>query len=206
MARYRESVCRLCRREGIKLFLKGSRCLSDKCALDRRNYAPGQHGQNRVKLSEYGTQLREKQRGKRIYGIMERQFRNYFRIADRKKGITGEMLLQLLERRLDNVVYRLGLAPTRRLARQLVRHNHFAVNSRKVNIPSYLVKKGDIIEIRENSRDLRVVRDSLKDTRGVPAWLQLDAPSMKGIVQNLPAREEINAPLQEHLIVELYSK
>lgn len=208
MARYRESVCRLCRREGIKLFLKGSRCLSDKCALERRNYAPGQHGQNRAKLSEYGTQLREKQKGKRIYGIMERQFRNYFRVADRKKGITGEVLLQLLERRLDNVVYRLGLAPTRRLARQLVRHNHFAVNSRKVNIPSYLVKKGDIIEVRENSRDLQVVKDSLKETdkRGVPAWLQLDAPSMKGIVQNLPVREEINAPLQEHLIVELYSK
>jgi small subunit ribosomal protein S4 len=206
LARYRESACRLCRREGIKLFLKGSRCLSDKCALDKRNYAPGQHGQNRVKLSEYGTQLREKQKGKRIYGIMERQFRNYFRIADRKKGITGEMLLQLLERRLDNVVYRLGLAPTRRLARQLVRHNHLAVNSRKVNIPSYLVKKGDIIELRENSRDLQVVRDSLKDARGVPAWLQLDARSMKGIVQNLPVREEISAPLQEHLIVELYSK
>ncbi len=208
MARYRESVCRLCRREGIKLFLKGSRCLTDKCAVERRNYAPGQHGQSRIKLSEYGTQLREKQRGKRIYGIMERQFRNYFKIADRKKGITGEMLLQLLERRLDNVVYRLGLAPTRRLARQLVRHNHFAVNSRKVNIPSYLVKKGDTVEVREKSRDLQAVKNSLKETdkRGVPAWLQLDAPSLKGVVQNLPEREEINTPLQEHLIVELYSK
>lgn len=208
MARYLDSVCRLCRREGVKLFLKGNRCLSDKCALDRRNYPPGQHGQRRVKLSEYGMQLREKQKGKRIYGIMERQFRNYFRTADRKKGVTGESLLQLLERRIDNVVYRLGFAPTRKLARQLVRHNHLTVNSRKVNIPSYMVKKGDIIEIREKSRDLEVIKNSLKevDKRGVPAWLQLDSSSMKGVVQNLPTREEINLPLQEHLIVELYSK
>lgn len=208
MARYRESVCRLCRREGVKLFLKGNRCLSDKCALDRRNYAPGQHGQKKTKLSEYGIQLREKQKGKRIYGIMERQFRNYFRMADKKKGITGDTLMQLLERRLDNVVYRLGFASTRRLARQLVKHNHFTVNSRKVNIPSYIVKRADIIEVKENSRSLQVIKDSLKDTdkRGIPAWLQLDPSSMKGIVQNLPAREEITVPLQEQLIVGLYSK
>ena len=208
MARYRDSVCRLCRREGEKLFLKGSRCLGDKCAIDKRNYAPGQHGQSRSKLSEYGTQLREKQKGKRIYGLMERQFRNYFRIADKKKGITGETLLQLLERRLDNVVYRLGFAPTRKLSRQLVGHNHVVVNNRKVNIPSYIVKKGDIIEVREKSRNLKVIKDSLKETekKGIPAWLQLDSPFMKCVVMNLPAREEINVPLQEHLIVELYSK
>ena len=208
MARYRDSVCRLCRREGEKLFLKGSRCLGDKCAIDKRNYAPGQHGQSRSKLSEYGTQLREKQKGKRIYGLMERQFRNYFRIADKKKGITGETLLQLLERRLDNVVYRLGFAPTRKLSRQLVGHNHVVVNNRKVNIPSYIVKKGDIIEVREKSRNLKVIKDSLKETekKGIPAWLQLDSPFMKCVVMNLPTREEINIPLQEHLIVELYSK
>jgi small subunit ribosomal protein S4 len=208
LARYKEAVCRLCRREGIKLFLKGNRCFSEKCGVSRRSYAPGQHGQSRSKLSAYGMQLREKQKGRRIYGIMERQFRNYFRIADKKKGITGENLLQSLERRLDNVVYKLGFAPAMRLARQLVRHNHFNVNNHRVNIPSYIVKKGDVIEVREGSRNLQVIKDSLKDVdkRGVPAWLQIDSSSMKGIVQNLPTREEINLPLKEELIVELYSK
>ncbi len=192
----------------MKLFLKGERCYTEKCAIDRRNYAPGQHGQNRKKFSDYGAQLREKQKVKRLYGLLERQFRNTFEEADRKKGITGEVLLSLLERRLDNVVYRLGFANSRNEARQLVRHNHFAVNHSKVNIPSYLVKPGDIIEVREKSKKVVRIQEAMEGVarRGVPQWLELDKDQMKGNVKSMPTREEITIPIQEKLIVELYSK
>ena len=208
MARYTKTNCRLCRRENLKLFLKGERCYTEKCAYDRRNYPPGQHGQARKKFSDYGTQLREKQKVKRIYGILENQFRNIFKEADRQKGITGETLLALLERRLDNIVYRLGFANSRDEARQLVRHNHFLVNQSKVNIPSYLVKPGDVIDLREKSKKVVRVLEALEGVarRGVPQWLELDKDQMKGSMKGLPAREDITLPIQEKLIVELYSK
>jgi len=208
LARYTKSACRLCRRENLKLFLKGERCYTEKCAIDRRNYAPGQHGQNRRKFSDYGAQLREKQKVKRLYGLLEIQFRNTFKEADRQKGITGEVLLFLLERRLDNAVYRLGFANSRDEARQLVRHNHFAVNQSKVNIPSYLVKPGDVIEVREKSKKVVRIQEALEGVarRGVPQWLELDKDQMRGNVKSMPTREEITIPIQEKLIVELYSK
>jgi small subunit ribosomal protein S4 len=208
LARYTKSNCRLCRRENLKLFLKGERCYTEKCAYDRRNYPPGQHGQDRKKFSDYGTQLREKQKVKRIYGILENQFRNIFKEADRQKGITGETLLALLERRLDNIVYRLGFANSRDEARQLVRHNHFLVDQSKVNIPSYLVKPGDVIELREKSKKVVRILEALEGVarRGVPQWLELDKDQMKGSMKGLPTREDISLPIQEKLIVELYSK
>lgn len=208
MARYTESGCRLCRRENLKLFLKGERCYTEKCAFERRNYPPGQHGQNRKKFSDYGAQLREKQKVKRMYGVLETQFRNAFKEADRKKGITGENLLSLLERRLDNTIYRLGFASTRNEARQLVRHNHFMVNQKKVNIPSYLVKPGDVIEVREKSKKIVRILEAMEGVarRGIPQWLELDKDQMKGVVKGLPTRPEITIPIQEKLIVELYSK
>jgi small subunit ribosomal protein S4 len=188
--------------------LKGERCYTEKCAFERRGYPPGQHGQGRKKFSDYGAQLREKQKVKRLYGLLENQFRNTFEIADRKKGITGEILLSLLERRLDNTVYRLGFASSRNEARQLVRHNHFLVNQTKVNIPSYLVKPGDVIELREKSKKIVRILDALEGVarRGVPSWLELDREQMKGSVRALPSREDITIPIQENLIVELYSK
>jgi len=208
LARYTKSVCRLCRRENLKLFLKGERCYTEKCAIERRNYPPGQHGQNRRKFSDYGSQLREKQKVKRLYGILENQFRNTFKEADRRKGITGEILLSLLERRLDNAVYRLGFANSRNEARQLVKHSHFLVNQTKVNIPSYLVKPGDIIQLREKSKKVVRILESLEGVarRGVPQWLELDKEQLKGSVKALPTREDITIPIQEKLIVELYSK
>ena len=208
MARYTKSACRLCRRENLKLFLKGERGYTEKCAIDRRNYAPGQHGQSRKKFSDYGAQLREKQKVKRLYGLLENQFRNTFKEADRQKGITGEILLFLLERRLDNAVYRLGFANSRNEARQLVRHNHFSVNQSKVNIPSYLVKPGDVIEVREKSKKVVRIQEALEGVarRGIPQWLELDKDQMKGSVKSMPTRQEITIPIQEKLIVELYSK
>lgn len=208
MARYTGPLCRLCRREGEKLFLKGSRCYTDKCAVEKRKYAPGQHGQNRGKLSDYGMQLREKQKVRRIYGVMEKQFRIYFKKASRMKGVTGEALLQLLERRLDNVVYRMGFAANRREARQLVRHGHFLVNGRTVDIPSYLLKPGDYVEIRESSKQLQIISDSLSmaEHRGFPEWIEMDMQNLKGKFVRIPSREEIQLPVQEQLIVELYSK
>lgn len=209
MARYTESVCRICRREGQKLFLKGDRCYTDKCAVTRRAYAPGQHGQGRRKLSEYGTQLREKQKVRRAYGILEGQFEHYFEMANKKEGVTGENLLTLLESRLDNVVYKLGLAVSRPEARQLVSHAHFTVNGKKVNIPSYLVKAGDVIEVAESSRSSEVFKRLMGQDAPVflvPTWMERDKNSLKGTVVRLPAREEIDVPVEEHLIVELYSK
>ncbi|NOZ55603.1 MAG: 30S ribosomal protein S4 [Calditrichaeota bacterium] len=209
MARYTGPVCKLCRREGVKLFLKGAKCSTNKCPMEKRAYAPGQHGRSRrFKQSEYGRQLREKQKMKRIYGVLERQFRRYFDIASRQKGITGENLLQLLERRLDNVVYRLGFAPSRRAARQLVRHRHFAVNGRVVDIPSYLVKPGDRIQVREKSRTLDVIHTSMrrvKEGRLVP-WLELDKAALVGTFREIPSREDIPVNVSEQLVVELYSK
>ncbi len=208
MARYIDSVCKLCRREGMKLFLKGERCLSDKCAFERRSYGPGVHGQRQRKQSEYGVRLREKQKVKRLYGLLEKQFRNYYHRAARQKGITGENLLRLLERRLDNVVYRLGLAHSRKQARQLVRHNHLLVNGRKVNIPSYIVNQGDKVAVKEKSRKLEAFLTALErvDARGVPAWLEIDREQARGVFLNLPAREDIDQDIQEQLIIELYSK
>ena len=208
MARYRGSECRLCRREGLKLFFKGDRCYTEKCAFERRGYAPGEHGQARKKHSDYGVQLREKQRLKRMYGLLEKQFRGYFERADRMKGITGSNLLMLLERRLDNVVFRLGFAPSRNDARQLVRHSHFLVNGKKVNIPSYMVKKDDVVELREKSRKVLPILDSLETVarRGIPGWLELEKETFKGVVKAIPTREDITMPVQEQLVVELYSK
>ncbi len=211
MARYTGPVCRLCRREGIKLFLKGQRCFTEKCAIEKRNFVPGEHGRNvrmRSKVIGYGLQLREKQKVKRIYGIVERQFRRYFEKAARRKGITGEMLLQLLERRLDNVVCRLGFAGSRRQARQLVRHGHIDVNGRRVTIPSYLLNRGDEVVVRDKSRKVPVIVNSLQEVpgRGVPSWLTLDADNFKGQVLELPRRADIAMPIEEQLIVELYSK
>lgn len=208
MARYTKSLCRLCRRENLKLFLKGERCYTEKCAIERRGYPPGQHGQDRKKFSDYGAQLREKQKVKRLYGLMENQFRNTFKKADRQKGITGEILLSLLERRLDNTIYRLGFANSRNEARQLVRHNHFWVNRSKVNIPSYIVKPGDVIEVRDKSKKVVRILEAMEGVarRGVPQWLELDKEQLKGNVRALPTRVDINIPIQEKLIVELYSK
>ncbi|NPV30148.1 MAG: 30S ribosomal protein S4 [Firmicutes bacterium] len=208
MARYTGPVCRLCRREGIKLYLKGDRCYSDKCALDRRNYPPGEKAQARRKMTEYGLQLREKQRARRIYGVLERQFRRYFEIAERQKGITGENLLRLLERRLDNVVYRLGFAASRAEARQLVRHGHFTVNGRRVDIPSYLVKIGDVVAVAERSRELTRFAELAEAAahKTPPPWLEVDVERMQGRVLGFPAREDIDIPIKEHLIVELYSR
>ena len=208
MARYFESVCRLCRRENLKLYLKGDRCYSDKCAVERRGYPPGQHGQGRAKFSNYGVQLREKQKVKRMYGLMEKQFRNFFSKADRQKGITGTNLLLLLERRLDNLVYRLGFANSRSEGRQLVRHSHFTVNGKKVNIPSYLVKVGEVIELCEKSRKIPKIGESLEAVarRGIPSWLELEKEQFRGRLVSLPAREDLTMPIKEQLIVELYSK
>ena len=208
MARYTESVCRICRREGPKLFLKGDRCYTDKCAIDRRAYAPGQHGQSRKKLSEYGTQIREKQKVRRAYGILEGQFAHYFELANKKQGVTGENLLTLIERRLDNVVYRLGLAVSRPEARQLVSHAHFLVNGKKVNIPSYLVKVGDVITVAETSKKSPKFEAVLASTEGriVPKWLDMNKEALEGRVVAFAEREDIDLPIEEHLIVELYSK
>lgn len=208
MARYIGSVCRLCRRENLKLFLKGDRCYSDKCAYDRRNYAPGQHGQRRGKLSDYGIQLREKQKVKRMYGLLEKQFHSYFKKAERQRGITGTSLLVLLERRLDNVVYRLGFANSRIQARLLVRHGHFTVNGRKVNIPSYLVKVGDVIEVKEKKRTISLFAEAMDavERRGITNWLELEKDNFRGKVKAFPTREELTMPIQEQFIVELYSK
>jgi small subunit ribosomal protein S4 len=207
MARYRDAKCRLCRREGMKLFLKGARCFTDKCAIERRNYPPGQHGLNRGKLTQYGVQLREKQRAKRIYGLVEGQFRKYFQSAERQKGVTGENLLKLLELRLDNVVYRLGFAASRREARQMVTHGHFQVNGKKVTAPSFLVAVGHQIRLRPSSKLQVRVDDNINAGRGqVPPWLLLEPSERRGAVQGLPLREDIQIPVQEQLIVELYSK
>jgi small subunit ribosomal protein S4 len=209
MARYIGPVCRLCRREGIKLFLKGERCYTEKCAIEKRNFVPGQHGKARkAKLAGYGLQLREKQRVKRTYGVLENQFRRYFEAAARQRGITGELLLQMLECRLDNVVYRLGYSTSRAQARQLVRHGHFSVNGRKVDIPSYRVKEGDIVAVRDRSKQSTAVAHAMDEVkgRGIPEWLELRAEQMAGRVVSLPTRAQINLPVQEQLIVELYSK
>lgn len=208
MARYKKSVCKLCRREGMKLFLKGDRCYSDKCAIERREYPPGVHGQNRTKFSEYGTQLREKQKIKRLYGLLERQFRKTFAEADRRKGVTGENLIQLLESRLDNMVYRLGFANSRAEARLLIGQRHFSVNGKTVTIPSYLTKAGDTITVNEKSRKVARIHGALQavQRRGVPEWLNLDADHFKGTVKALPVRNQITIPMSEHLVVELYSK
>ena len=209
MAVYQDARCRMCRRAGMKLFLKGTRCHTDKCAIERRAYAPGEHGKSRrIKETNYGLQLREKQKARRLYGVLERQFRNYFEKAAEAKGVTGEVLLQMLERRLDNVVYRLGLAANRSQARQIVRHGHITVNGRKVDIPSFLVKPGQEVQVREKSRKLAVILTSLEARKGqsAPEWLQLDADRMIGKVLSVPTRESIPVPIQEQLIVELYSK
>lgn len=209
MSRYSGAVCRQCRRENVKLFLKGDRCYTDKCAVERRNYAPGQHGQRRTKVSDYGIQLREKQKVKRTYGLQEKQFRLYFAKADRMRGVTGENLLMLLERRLDSIVYRLGFAVSRAQARTLVRHGHFQVNDRKVNVPSYLVRPDDTVSLREKSREVTCINESLDSVmrRGVPSWVELDRDAFKGTIKALPVRSELTTPeFQEQLIVELYSK
>jgi small subunit ribosomal protein S4 len=206
MSRYTDANCRLCRREGQKLFLKGDRCYSSKCALDRRNYAPGQHGQGRAKVSEYGLQLREKQKAKRFYGLQETQFRNLFDKAARKQGITGENLLILLETRLDNVVFRLGFASSRKEARQLVNHGHFTVNGKKVNIPSYAVKAGDVIKVKEKSTNSPKFKEIKDMSITVPSWVSVDVEKLEGKVLSVPTRAEIDTPVAEHLIVELYSK
>ena len=208
MARYTDEQCRICRREGQKLFLKGSRCYSDKCSVSRRNYAPGEHGQKRTKLSEYGTQLREKQKTKSYYGVGEKQFRGYFEMASNKKGVTGDNLLQILESRLDNVVYRLGFGASRAQARQLVNHGQFEVNGKKVDIPSYLVKAGDVITVREIKKDNGAIKANIEANaaRPVPAWLELNNETLSGKVVRLASREDVDIPVEEHLIVELYSK
>ncbi|MBL0702175.1 MAG: 30S ribosomal protein S4 [Desulfosarcina sp.] len=209
MARYRGSVCRLCRRENLKLFLKGDRCYSDKCAFDRRGYPPGDHGQRRGrKPSDYGIQLREKQKVKRMYSLSEKQFRLFFKKAEKQKGVTGTNFLLLLERRLDNIVYRLGFVDSRSQGRHFVRHNHFTVNGIRVNVPSFSVKIGDIIEVREKSKKIQVLIDSLDAVvrRGVPQWLDLEKEKLKGVVKSFPIREDLTMPMQEQLIVELYSK
>ena len=208
MARYTGPSCRLCRRENMELFLKGERCYTDKCAIKRRNYPPGQHGQSRAKVSDYGVQLREKQKVRRIYGLLEKQFRSYFEEADRMKGVTGENLLSLLERRLDSMVYRAGFAASRTEARQLIRHGHFTLNGRKANIPSILLRVGDVLELREKSRKITAINESLEGVvrRGIPQWLELEKDAYRSVVKALPVREDITMPIQEQLIVELYSK
>jgi len=208
MARYTEASCRLCRREKEKLFLKGSRCYSDKCALTRRESAPGQHGKRGGKMSEYGLQLREKQKVKRIYGVLEKQFRGYFDIADRKKGITGENLISLLESRLDNVVYRMGFASSRKEARQLVRHNHFSIDGKKVNIPSYIVKEGQVIAVKDGSKKSPKFKEiaEANASKTAPAFVEVDFEKMVGKMITLPTKNDIEIPIEDHLIVELYSK
>ena len=207
MARYTGPVCKLCRREGQKLFLKGERCYF-KCAFERRNYPPGQHGQAREKQKDYGIRLREKQKIRRIYGILEKQFRRYFRLAERQKGITGENLLRILESRLDNMVYRSGLASSRADARQLVLHNHFTINGRKVNIPSYLTNAGDVIQVKEKSQSLERIERAIESAqqRGIPEWLELDQDRMQVTVKALPTRDQVPESIEEQLVVELYSK
>jgi small subunit ribosomal protein S4 len=209
MAVYHDARCRLCRREGMKLFLKGARCLTDKCAFERRGYAPGEHGKSRrAKETNYGLQLREKQKARRIYGLLERQFRQYFTKAAVAKGVTGEVLLQMLERRLDNIVFRLGFAGNRATARQLVRHGHVRVNGQKVDIPSFLVKTGDEVAIRDRSKQLTMIQSSLESRKGqsAPEWLEVNADQLTGRVLSIPTRESIPVPINEQLIVELYSK
>ncbi len=210
MARYRGPVCRLCRRSNEKLFFKGYRCYADKCALERRRYAPGQHGQMRRKLSDYAIQLREKQKVKRIYGLLERQFRKYFKEAEKKKGITGETLLQFLELRFDNVVFRMGFAPNRRLARQLVKHGHFLINDKNVDIPSYRLKEGDVVNIHSSSKEIPGIQESISRIEHgglpVPEWIEMDISSLKGKILHIPSRDEIPLEATEQLIVELYSK
>jgi len=209
LARYRDSSCKLCRRENLKLYLKGDRCYGDKCAFERRAYAPGQHGQRRGgKISDYRVQLREKQKVKRIYGLLEKQFRGYYALADRRKGVTGTNLLLRLESRLDNMVYRMGFAASRSQARQLVRHNHFKVNDRKVNIPSYLVKPGDEIKVKEESKKVPQIIEAMETVvrRGIPDWIEVDKEKFKGTLKALPNREDLTMPIQEQLIIELYSK
>lgn len=208
MARYRDSVCRQCRREGLKLFLKGDRCYTDKCAFERRSYAPGQHGLRRRKFSDYGAQLREKQKVKRIYGVLENQFRKYFQMSEKMKGVTGENLLLLLERRLDNMIYRMGFANSRNQARQLVRHKHFTINGRGTNIPSYLIKSGDVVAVKEKSKNVKEIKESMEavERRRVPEWLALEKDKFQARVVAFPTREQLTMPIQEQLIVELYSK
>jgi small subunit ribosomal protein S4 len=208
MARYTDASCRLCRREGMKLYLKGERCYTDKCAINKRNYAPGQHGQRRSKPTEYGIQLREKQKAKRVYGILERQFAKYFEMAERQRGITGDNLLQILETRLDNAVYRMGFASSRKEGRQLVLHGHFTVNGHKVDIPSFLVSEGDVITAKESSKKSEKFKEVLEATASkiVPQWLEVDSENLTGKVVSLPTREDIDIPIEDHLIVELYSR
>jgi len=208
VARYRDALCRLCRREGEKMFLKGDRCYTDKCGVEKRKYGPGQHGQRRKKLSDYALQLREKQKAKETYGVLENQFKRYFHLAEQKKGVTGSNLLQLLELRMDNAVYRLGFAANRRQARQLVLHRHFTVNDRRVSIPSYQLRPGDIIGLKESSMKLNVIEENISkiEHRGIPVWIEMDTNNLKGKILHAPEREEIELPVQEQLIVELYSK
>jgi len=209
LSRYKDSVCRHCRRENLKLYLKGDRCYSDKCAFDRRSYPPGEHGQRRGrKISDYGIQLREKQKVKRIYGLSEKQFHLFFERAEAQRGVTGTNLIVLLERRLDNVVYRLGFANSRTQGRQFVLHNHYRVNGKKVNIPSFLVKKGNLIEVKEKSKKVAAISDSIEAVvrRGIPQWLEVEKDKHKGVVIGFPVREDITMPIQEQLVVELYSK
>ena len=209
MARDTGASCRLCRRENLKLFLKGDRCYGDKCAFERRPFPPGMHGQGRGgKLSDYQVQLREKQKVKRIYGLLEMQFRRYYEMAEKQKGITGTNLLALLESRLDNAVYRMGFASSRNQARQLIRHNHFTINSKKVNIPSFHLSTGDVVEVRENKRELPIIVEAMETIvrRGLPNWIEVDKESFRGTVKSIPSRENITIPIQENLIVELYSK
>ena len=208
MARYTGPACKLCRREGVKLFLKGDRCLSGKCSLDKRSYAPGQHGQRRSKTSEYGLQLREKQKARRIYGVNEKPFRTYFEEAERKGGVTGENLLFILEERFDNVVYRLGFADSRAQARQFIRHNHFTLNGKKANIPSMQLKVGDVIQLKESSKSSAVIKNIVENlgAKKPPAWLELDVDNLSAKVVKLPTKEDIDIPVDEQMIVELYSK
>lgn len=209
MARYRGPVCRLCRREGEKLFLKGDRCSTAKCAIERRAYPPGEHGRDRrLRITPYGLQLREKQKARRIYGILERQFRNYFKDAARMPGVTGENLLQILEARMDNLVYRLGFAPSRPASRQLVLHGHFEVNGRKVSVPSFQVRPGDVISVRDGSKNVPLIQDSVENRGGrdLPDWLEANVKAMKGRLLRVPARETIPITIQENMIVEFYSK
>lgn len=208
MAKYRGPVCRLCRREGEKLFLKGSRCMTEKCAIERRSYPPGQHGQGRPRTSDYSLQLREKQKLRRIYGLQECQFRGVFERAERQSGVTGDALLRLLECRLDNIAYRLGFGASRKQARQVVSHGHLTLNGKKINVAGALVKAGDVIEVRERSRDLATIQSSLEsvDSRGIPDWLELDKGALRGTVRALPTKDQITLPVNEQMVVELYSR
>jgi small subunit ribosomal protein S4 len=208
VAKYRGPVCRLCRREGEKLFLKGSRCMTEKCAIERRSYPPGQHGQGRPRTSDYSLQLREKQKLRRIYGLQECQFRGVFERAERQSGVTGDALLRLLECRLDNIAYRLGFGASRKQARQVVSHGHLTLNGKKINVAGALVKAGDVIEVRERSRDLAAIQSSLEavDSRGIPDWLELDKGAFRGTVRALPTKDQITLPVNEQMVVELYSR